>query len=138
MAQPANIEHKGIIEGIDDTYVYVKIQAHAACGGCQAKSICNLTEVEHKVIEVKRLKDRDYAIGQEVTVVLMRSLGFRAVVLGYLIPFCILMITLLISLSVFEHEASAGLASILLLIPYYAVLYKYKDRLKDTFDFKIQ
>ncbi len=138
MTEPNNIEHQGIIENIDSNYIYVRIKAHAACGGCQSKNICNLSEVEHKTIEVKRIKNKTYQMGQEVTVELTRSLGFRAVILGYLVPFFILMFVLILSMQIFQHEATSGLLSVLVLVPYYGILYLKRDKLKKTFDFKIK
>lgn len=138
MSAPDNIEHQGIIEDIDKDYFYVRIKAHAACGGCQAKSICNLTEVEHKIIEIKRRTNKDYKIGDEVTVVLTRSLGFKAVVLGYLVPFFVLMFVLILALQIIPHEPSAALISITVLALYYGILYLHRDKLKKTFDFRLK
>jgi len=138
MSSNQKIEHPGIIERIENDCVFVKITSQSACASCHAKGMCNMTEMEDKIIEVIKEKNKAYSIGQEVTVVLEPSLGTKAVILGYFLPFLILLLTLIIALQILSNEWQAGLLALFVLIPYYAVLYFNKDRLKKTFTFNIK
>jgi len=132
-----NIEHEGVIIDINTDSVFVKILVHSACSACHAKGMCNLTDTAEKIIEVSKPLNRELKTGDKVNVALTRNMGFKAVVLSYLIPFLILFLTLIISLSIVEKEWLAGLISLAVLFPYYLILSLKKDKLKDTFDFKI-
>jgi sigma-E factor negative regulatory protein RseC len=98
--------------------------------------MCGVSEMTEKLIEVKQ-NISGFAQGQAVNVVLDRSLGNKAVLLGYFIPFLILVITLLIS-SLYLSELWSGLLAIAVLIPYYLLLFFFKDKLSKTFYFRIE
>ena len=76
--------------------------------------------------------------GQEVVVAMKKSLGGKAVFLGYLLPFLLLIGVLITVLTLSGDEGIAGLSAIGILIPYYLVLYLLRDRLKKTFSFSIE
>ena len=138
MSATENISHPGIIEKLTEDMVFVKIMAMSACSSCHAKGMCNVAEVEEKVVEVKREPSRDLKIGQLVTVSMKSSLGTYAVLLGYIIPFFLLIGVLIGVLFISGNEGLAGISGILILIPYYSGLYYYRKRLKNTFSFKIE
>jgi len=135
---PDSIRHDGIIRNIDDKYYYVSIIAQSACASCHTKGICNISEIQEEIIEIPLKENKIYKKGDKVEILMEKTLGAKAVMLGYVIPFIILLITLIVSLSLFENEGVAGLISIGILIPYYLFLYFIKDRLKKTFVFKIR
>ena len=135
---PDSIRHDGIIRNIDNKYYYVSIIARSACASCHARGICNISEIQEEIIEVPRKENKNYKTGDKVEVLMEKTSGAKAVMLGYVIPFIILLITLIVSLSLFKNEGVAGLISIGILIPYYLFLYFIKDRLKKTFVFKIK
>lgn len=137
MSARDNITHPGIVEQISKDSIFVKILAMSACSSCHAKGMCSIAEVEEKVIEVKKDPKRDLNEGQEVTVAMQKSLGGKAVFLGYILPFLVLMGVLILVLSLTGNEGIAGLSAILILIPYYWLLYIFRDKLKRTFSFKI-
>lgn len=138
MSVKDTITHPGIIESINDKSVFVKILAMSACSSCHAKAMCNIAEVEEKIVEIRRNAERTFEEGQEVTVSMKKSLGGKAVFLGYILPFLLLMIVLLAVLLISENEGMAGLLAIAVLIPYYWILYIFRDRLKRAFSFSIQ
>jgi sigma-E factor negative regulatory protein RseC len=73
-----------------------------------------------------------------VTVLFRESSGMKALVLGYMLPFLILMITLVVAISVTGNEILAGILALLMLVPYYLTLYLLKDKIKQTFTFKLE
>lgn len=138
MSAHESITHPGVIEQLTDDKVFVKVLAMSACSSCHAKGMCNIAEVEEKVVEVRRDPLKEYTLGQQVTVTMKRSLGSIAVLLGYVFPFLLLVGVLILVLFITGNEGLAGLSAILVLIPYYWLLYIYKNRLKNTFSFKIE
>ncbi len=133
-----NICHEGTIEKVDKQSVYVKILSASACSSCQIKGACNLAESREKIVEVKKLQGEEYSVGEKVDVVMDRSSGTRAVVLAYLIPFSVVLLSLIALLTAGVSESISALLSIGLLVPYYLILYRFRDRLKKNFGFTIR
>ena len=134
-----NIEHPGIIDRVENNRLWVSILPQSACGGCHSKSYCGMAEVAEKIVEVKAENtSRKYEAGDKVVITLKKSLGYRALFLGYLLPFLILLFTLILSLQLTNNEALAAVLSILVMIPYYYILYLKKDTIKSSFRFYIK
>ena len=131
------IEHQGIVTKVDEKTVEVKIEATSACSHCHAKGTCLASDMVEKIVEVSR-GNAQVSIGQAVTVMLERSLGFHALLLGYLLPFIISVTTLVATLHVAKNEVIAGLMAILILSPYYFLLYMFRHRMKGVFQFKLK
>ncbi len=132
------ITHPGVIHEIDNHMIYVKIMSQSACSACHAKGICSVADVEEKIIELNKPAGKSYNVGDEVVVGLEKSLGSKAVFLGYLIPFLILVSVLIVMLALTDNELLSALVAIGLLIPYYIILYLLKDKLQRTFEFRIK
>ncbi|MEE4178325.1 MAG: SoxR reducing system RseC family protein [Bacteroides sp.] len=136
--QIPEIEHPGIVDHLDGGQAYVRIQAQAACGSCHAKSYCGMAEVTDKVVEVCLEPDERVEAGQQVTVTLKRSLGFRALFLGYLLPFLILLASLFILMALTGNEGFSALVSLALMVPYYGILYFNREKIRSIFTFRIK
>jgi sigma-E factor negative regulatory protein RseC len=132
------ISHPGIVARIGDDNIQVKIMSVSACSACHAKGACSMAEMQEKTIEVKRNSRENYSVGDQVTIILQKSLGTKAVLLAYIVPLFILVLSLAILTSLSLNEGLAAMISIGLMVPYYLILYLLKDRLKKSFDFKIQ
>ena len=73
-----------------------------------------------------------------VVVLMKKSMGYGALFLGYVFPF-ILVITVLIILAALPvTELIAGLGSLAILIPYYLVLYFFRNRISNKFEFSVK
>ena len=132
-----DIKHDGIVTKIDDRNVYVSIVTQSACSSCHAKGACNITELKNEIIEVVKTQGKEYNPGDRVQVYMEKSLGTKAVFLGYLLPFLLVLATLIIMLSLTSNQGLAGLVSLGVLIPYYLILYAKRKVMKKTFVFKI-
>jgi sigma-E factor negative regulatory protein RseC len=98
-----------------------------------------MAEVAEKIVEVQPPDNEEiYQPGQHVVISLKKSLGYRALFLGYLFPFLILMLSLIVLISVTGNEALAAITSILLMIPYYLVLFLNREKIKSSFRFYIK
>ncbi len=131
-----NIEHEGIVHHADNKSVIVRIISASACSGCHAEGVCSISGKEEKDIEVKGFYN--VKKGDSVIVTMQKSLGHFAVILGYVVPF-ILIITILGILSRTAHsELLSGLVSIGSLAPYYLILWLFRNKLDARFRFTLK
>jgi sigma-E factor negative regulatory protein RseC len=139
MASPDQsiIIHPGIVDHLEDDKVFVKVLSQSACASCYAKGACSIAEVEEKIIEVRPPDYKDFKPGDPVTVRMKQSLGRKAVILGYILPLIILVVSIVLFVLILKNEGLAALISIILLIPYYLVLYLLRKKLKQQFSFSI-
>ncbi len=138
MKETTQIEHKGIVKSIIGNELQVSIITQAGCAACTLKGSCSVSEVEEKIVDVFVEDPNKYKNGENVEVYYSQALGFRALFLGYVLPFLILVISLLILMSVTQKELLSGIISLFLLAPYYLILYFSKDKIKQTFKFSIK
>ncbi len=131
------IEHEGIIDHIDGDVAHVKIDSVSACASCHAKGACGAADQEEKFLDVP-LHGRSHKTGDSVYVQIAKRLGFRAVALGYVYPFLLLMAVLLGTLAAGMGELSAGSLALFSIVPYYLLLYLFRNRLSKSFTFSIK
>jgi sigma-E factor negative regulatory protein RseC len=132
------IIHPGIIESIAGDRAFIRILSQSACSSCHAKGACTIADVEEKIIEVDIDPSEDRKAGEEVMVTMEESLGHKAVLMGYVLPLIVLVGSIILFLSLFKHEGLAALLSILMLVPYYFILYLFRKRLRKEFRFRIE
>lgn len=130
------IEHEGIISGNTGSSVLVSIITTSACSGCHAKKTCNMHDNETRLIEVKG--KYDFRPGDQVNILMQQSMGFTALFYGYVLPFFILLGTLIISIAGGLKELTAGLTSLSVLIPYYGLIYLFRKKINEKFEFKLK
>jgi sigma-E factor negative regulatory protein RseC len=131
------IEHKGRIDWIEGSKVHVHFVSQSACASCHAKGVCTASDMESKEVEVTDYSGR-FSEGEEVNVLLRRTMGFKAITYGYLLPFVLVVTTLFISSSLFASEVAAGLTSLGILFPYYMWLYFKRESFRKVFTFELQ
>lgn len=131
------VEQQGTVEEVAGHRVFVRIRQVSACGDCHAKGMCSMTEMEDKVIEADG-NSLSLTRGDRVNIIMKRSMGNKAVVLGYMIPFVLLIIVLLVLSAEQVDEWIIGLAIVSILISYYAILHLFRDRLRKSFTFTLR
>ncbi len=131
------IEHDGIVTQITDKSLYVNMLVSSACTSCEAKGACGVSESEVKVVEVPN-EGSHLKPGDQVVVGMDQSKGILAMFLGYMLPFLLMIIVLIVALQLTDNEAIAGLLSIGILIPYYIFLYLGRNKLKQKFTFTLK
>ncbi len=131
------ISHEGVVDSLEGNEVVVRVTSHAACSDCHAKGACNVTENKEKYLRVNAGPLR-YNKGEKVRVVLAQSLGFRAMFLGYVLPFLLVFAVLLIILAVGGSELLAGVLSLSVLFPYYIALKLFRGKLEKQFSLFLQ
>ena len=131
------ISHEGIITSIDDNNVQIKILSKSACASCNIKGACNMSEMKEKIISVPRPEDKNLSVGQEVKISMGLGQANRAVIFAYVIPVIILVGMIFILNALKFDEGINALISIGSLVPYYLVLYLFRNKLKRKFEYEI-
>lgn len=130
------IVHEGYIEEINSNEIKVNLLAVSACASCHARGACTASDTENKIIEVPYING--FKTGEKVKIEMKNSLGTRALVLGYVLPFFIVLSALLIASSITSSELVAGISALSVLVPYYLILFMYRKKFKKTFAFVIK
>jgi sigma-E factor negative regulatory protein RseC len=130
------ISHSAIVQQVTSDGVEVVLDNTPGCDGCNAKSSCGLNpeNQEDKGRETLFIPigEEIFQPGELVEVSISPSLGLKAVLLGYVAPFILLITVLLISLNFF-NELIAGLAALLVVGLFYVGLFFNKEKLTKTF-----
>ena len=138
MSSYSEITHRGRIVSITPEYTTVEIVSESACAACHAKGLCSLGDSKVKQVEVPTRGWDNYAVGQEVSVVLRATMGHKAVWLAYGVPLLVLVAALLGILSAGGSELLAGLGAIGAVAVYYGVIWLLRDRLRKEYVFNIK
>jgi sigma-E factor negative regulatory protein RseC len=107
------IKHLGIVENINGSHLKVKIVQTSACASCSAKAHCHVSESKEKTIDVYNRENIPCKIGEQVWIVGTTSMGMKAVLLAFIIPFLIILAALITALHLTENEVAAALIALL-------------------------
>lgn len=132
------IKHQGIVENISGARLQVRIVQTSACATCSIKGHCTSVDTKEKLIDITDSQASCYQVGDRVWVVGELSMGWMAVMLAFILPFLILVISLFVFMAFWKDELSASLCSLALLVPYYFLIWLNKARLGKRFSFVIQ
>ena len=135
----AKISHSGIVESISEGCVQVRILQTSACAACKVAGHCHASESKEKIVDVLNVGDASHLkVGDGVVVSASRDVANRALLLGFGVPFLILVSVLFIMLQLVSDEGLAALAALLALLPYYGLLYLMRDRIQQKMAFSIE
>ncbi len=137
MSKPGYIEHSGVVDSIEKRHLKIRIVSESACAGCHAKGSCTAADLQDKIVDVFQ-PEEGFEIGQKVMLVGKSSIGSKAAVLAYVIPIILVLTTLITTFSITAQELLAGVVSLVILVPYYTVIYFLKDKLQQTFSFTVK
>ena len=140
------IKHDGIVIAVNsDGTVRVRIVQTSACASCKAKAMCASAESKEKEIlalfvgeEAKRREGerQDIKIGDEVVVMVQQKMGWKAILLAYMLPFIVMMIVVAIGNGLLGiREEIIGTAALCAMGVYYIVLGFFKDKIQKDFSF---
>ena len=133
-----NIEHTGIIVASENAIFKVQIAQLSACSSCHAKGACSASDVAEKIIEVENIANNNLKIGDMVKLSGKTSMGMFAVLLAFVVPFSLLLATLIVAGNYNINEAVSGIISLLILVPYFLILSIFKNKLKNKLKFDIE
>ena len=129
-----SVTQDGVVVGINNGKVLVRIISKSACASCHAKGACSTADMADKIIETD--SDDSMVVGEQVTIAMDEQLGWLAVFYAFFIPFILVIVTLFATASLTGSETSGALASLLILPIYYTILHYFKDSLANLFTFK--
>ena len=144
------IKHDGIIIALnEDGTARVRIVQTSACATCKAKAMCASAESAEKEMTVVLLGDGQWAVGDTVEVMVQQKMGWKAVVLAYLLPFFVMLAVMFIGNGLLamgdgatgllgdeaKREAVLGTIALCAMAVYYLVLGLFKDKLQKEFSF---
>lgn len=131
------IVQEGIVTGITPSSVTVSVTPPTACGSCQASSVCFGSSGGTREMVIPR-PEGHFSTGETVRISMAPSMGRKAVFYGYLYPLVLLLVTLFLTYALIGNEALSALLSLLVLIPYYLILYINRNRMATEFRFSIE
>ena len=142
------IKHDGIIIALnEDGTALVRIVQTSACAACKAKAMCASAESAEKEMTVVLLGEngkvktennstQSYHVGDTVEVMVQQKMGWKAVVLAYLLPFFVMLAVMLIGNAIWAvREEILGTVALCAMAVYYLVLGMFKDKLQKEFSF---
>jgi len=132
------ISHAGIIESIQGDSIKVRIVQTSACAACKVASHCNAAESKVKLVDVVEADASRYQLGQEVVVWASKDVANRALLLGFGLPFLMMVAVLVMVLYLTDNEGVAALSALGSLVPYYFLLWWYRDRIQRGISFRIE
>ena len=133
------IKHLGIVENIDGLRLTVRIVQSSACSACSVRGHCSASEQKEKLIDVYNVDRVACEIGERVMVVGATSMGMKAVLLAFVLPFVLVVATLFVVMRLSGgNEVVSALAGLGILLPFYLIIYMCKGRLGRTFFFTLE
>lgn len=130
------IQHDGIVQRTEDDSVLVRITSVSACSGCHSQGACGMVGREDKILRISG--NYNFKSGDPVTVMMQRSMGYMAVLLSYVFPFVLVIASLFIMDRMGFRELASGLLSLGVLLPYYFIIYLFRNRINKEFTFSLK
>lgn len=137
MSSHHEVSHEGIILSIDGQKAQVSVLVKSACSSCHIKGACNLAEIQEKIIEAD-LKGQEYKAGERVNVVMRQRQGLIAVLLAYLVPAILIVISLIVVNQLTANENLAAGVSIFSAGIYYLLLFFNRKFIGKSFSFRLK
>jgi sigma-E factor negative regulatory protein RseC len=132
------IKHSGVVENILGDSVQVRIVQTSACAACKVAGYCNASESKEKLVDIYHADTRNLKVGDVVTVTASTQVAAQALLLGFGLPFVVLVAVLIVVLLITGNEGAAALSGLGALVPYYAVLFLFRNRIRDKLSFSIE
>ena len=145
------IKHDGIIIALNgDGTARVRIVQTSACAACKAKAMCASAESAEKEMTVQLTVDSlQLTVGDAVEVMVQQKMGWKAVVLAYLLPFFVMLAVMFVGNGLLaigdgatgllgdeaKREAVLGTVALCAMALYYLILGMFKDKLQKEFSF---
>ena len=96
------------------------------------------SESKEKLVKITDFKGT-YQINEKVIVTGSESIGHQAVMWAYIIPFFIMLLVAILTITVWNlPEVQSALIAILSLIPYYIFVFLIKNKLTKKFNFSVK
>jgi len=131
------VRYHGIIKSVDSGHLQVGIVQSSACGGCSIKGHCSSAESKERLVDVYTAEAHEYQLGQDVWLLGSPTMGWKALWYGIALPFIVVFASLIIFTVVLQNDLWAALGALAMLIPYYYVIYRSKNKLQRELAFQV-
>jgi sigma-E factor negative regulatory protein RseC len=132
-----SVNYCGVIERVEGDRICVKITQQSACAGCHAKSACMAANGKEHIIEVTDYTGT-FHTNEAVTLEGKDYMELKAILLAFVIPLVLVVAFIVIGTSIQWNESVSALAGLSLVLPYYIILYFFRNALKQRFVFTIK
>ena len=133
------IKHKGEIIEITDGHVMVRIVQTSAGASCKIAGHCSASEMKEKIVDVYMpTLGTDMHVGDEVVVCTSSRAVNKALLLAFIFPFAVLMVSLFGMISLGLDDILAAVSSLGFVLLYYLVLYLFKNKVSRGVEFVIE
>lgn len=117
--------------------IEVEVCRPEACAACKAKSVCSEGGGEGKRMTL--INDgQGYAVGEQITLVMRRSSGLKAVLIAYLVPVFLIVAALLIFQTMQVKDIIAAMATLGILGLYFLVVRLLRGRINRELTIEIE
>jgi sigma-E factor negative regulatory protein RseC len=135
----STIEHQGVVEGLNESNLRIKVIQTSACVSYSAKEYCSSTDNKEKIIEINTPGNSDYQTGDKVIVTVAASVGMKVVCISsFIVPFFILVVSLFLFMFVTNKDELLSVLFSFLLIFYYIVVWAKRGVLKKELSFTVK
>ena len=102
-------------------------------------SHCSAAEKKEKLVDIYNERNSQrLKVGDSVTVTASRQTASNALLIAFGLPFVVMVGVLFAVLTLTGNEGWAALAGILALLPYYGVVWLFRERLRQRLAFSIE
>jgi len=130
------MEHTGLVT--DSNHGRIKISlTGSGCSACH-NSLCMLGDSKAKEVEISVTKENGLLAGDEVIVKINPASGYKAVALLYILPFFLMILSLVMVSKSGYSEGLAGLTSLLILVPYFGLLFLLRNQLRSQCTIEVE
>ena len=116
----------------------VRIVQTSACAACKVAGYCNAAESKEKTVDVLVTDTSRWKVGDTVTVAASQQMATQALLLAFVLPLMILLAVLFVVLASTGREGLAALCGLAALLPYYGVLWLFRNRMQQRQAFWIE
>lgn len=117
--------------------IEVEVCRPEACAACKAKSVCSEGGGEGKRMTL--INDgQGYAVGEQITLVMRRSSGLKAVLIAYLVPVFLIVAALLIFQAMQVKDIIAAMATLGILGLYFLIVRLLRGRINRELTIEIE
>ena len=131
------IRQSATVIRVDATQIEVEVCRPEACAACKAKSVCSEGGGQGKRMTLAN-DGQGYQLGEQITLVMRRSAGLKAVVIAYLVPVILVVAALLVFQTVQIKETVAAISTLVLLGLYFLVIQLLRGRLNRELTIEIE
>ncbi len=133
----SSCEYTGKIVQIANEKVTVCIEQHSACASCHTKGACSSADSSSKLIEAN-YHTKNFIIGETVKIIGKKHFGLKAVLYAFVIPVVLMIGTMILLQFYFTSELYIAMGALLIMLPYYMVLYFMNNILKTQLMFYVE